>query len=141
MITRYELLAAWQENLRSGEFVQGQELLRKRVVGYTYDQWCCLGVFVETMNRLGMVELEWGEEQREDGSRPIDQCKMALPWEVCEITGITPLGTVSHAYIRGEDLATANDIYNMTFLDLADAFDDPDIADQLFPKLPTGDSE
>lgn len=111
-----DIKAAWQANLRSGEFAQGSGQLRswdsiKKV--WTY---CCLGILCE-MSSLG----EWKEEER-DGHcfSTYLGSKHYLPDEVAEWAGIAPVvDTMEGVQQR---IGTMNDS-GATFLNIADALD------------------
>jgi hypothetical protein len=90
-----ENIAEWQENLRSGEFKQGQTYLKKDGL------YCCLGIYCETRH---MLDLNGRDVQSGSPSIPY------IPWFLRE-TG----GSISFWEL--------NDNYGFSFEEIADFID------------------
>lgn len=97
----------WLEDLRSGKFPQGRlSLCNDRGCH------CCLGVAVRSLNSLGLkingfisdkfIELKWVGYNT----------TTSLPWDVCEMLGLTIKGR-AHCVLM-------NDEKMMTFKEIAD---------------------
>jgi hypothetical protein len=111
-----DIKAAWQANLRSGEFAQGGGQLRTWDKDKKVWRYCCLGVLCE-MSGLG----EW-EVKELDGHRFSIYLgsKHYLPDEVAEWAGIAPVvDTMEGVQQR---IGTMNDS-GATFLNIANALD------------------
>jgi hypothetical protein len=113
---KQDIKAAWQVNLRSGEFAQGSGQLRAWDSTKKVWMYCCLGILCE-MSGLG----EWKDEER-DGHRFSTYLgvKHYLPDEVAEWAGIAPVvDTMEGVQQR---IGTMNDS-GATFLNIAEALD------------------
>ena len=109
-----ELTKAWLAALRSGEFKQGRDALRKG------DEWCCLGVLCEVARRANLTTRYWVQSWPHDAYEFI-----ASPPPEDELTSVINMPPKSILELAGIDfpfsmrLALYNDDGTTTFEDIA----------------------
>lgn len=121
------VFSTWATNLESDEFAQGLHNLRCKD-----GTWCCLGVLIETMRRMGVIDLAWEDVGTPDGVYAIDGEDQFLPGPVQSLTGMNSNGVIpgwmwvmertEHTeYDQVESLTYANDEADWDFADIAGA--------------------
>jgi hypothetical protein len=114
-----ELKAKWIEDLRSGEYEQGEGNL-KSPGGVTGEaDYCCLGVLIDRCIKDGLVEdKDWIEVEDKDWIEVEDDGRFEFrgkgdfpPAEILDLVGIT--------FSEAQELATFNDNYGYSFEDIA----------------------
>jgi len=101
----------WVDALRSGDFEQGNGLLRRVLPGKT-PQYCCLGVLCHVINPSGWGNSHWGGQAT--NALPVEACKLA------ELSSANPPVTIKN---KTWSLAEHNDA-GVTFDEIATAIDE-----------------
>ena len=103
---KLEIKKRWLEALRSGEYEQGKDVLRRN------DSFCCLGVLCDIFAKEGCSK--W-DEPDDKGVRHIENDKGALPLCVVLWSGIKD----GNPFIDGYSLSAWND-GGKSFKEIAD---------------------
>lgn len=111
-------IRAWVEDLRSGRFQRGENVLRHG------DQYCCMGVACETHKRLSDVPYEWTEGEGV-GDLAYAREDQVLPDPVMNWLGV---GSTDPELEKGDgskpdSCSTLNDILKWDFNQIADAIE------------------
>lgn len=114
-----EAIRAWVEDLRSGQYKQGKNVLRHG------DAYCCMGVACETHKRLANLPYEWvdGDDVGDLAYAREDQ---VLPDPVVDWLGvgsIDPELDTEDEFSPHDSCSTLNDIRGWTFAQIADALE------------------
>lgn len=108
-----QVIRNWASALRSGEFQQGQGLLRHG------GKYCCLGVLCE-LHRRATGGAEWGQDNRYDDRESYLDQLYGLPEAVQEWSGLPdsncPLPSQTCSAIGMND-------HGFTFAEIADAIE------------------
>lgn len=109
---RSKIMSEWIAALRSGEYAQGEGVLRS---GNLY---CCLGVLCEVAIKNGIIPL--GQKAESDGIYEYDGNHATLPATVRVVLGIDQQGS-SSIY---DPLTYLNDTTRLSFSKIADVIED-----------------
>lgn len=104
-----EMAKRWTDALRSGEYEQGKDWLRKG------DRFCCLGVLCD------VVGVEWAPScDEKEGCAANGKDRLGLPDVVKDAAGMRdPIGR----YSPSESLTWLNDVMEWDFKKIADFID------------------
>ncbi len=124
-----EIKARWVEALRSGEYMQGQMLLRSRDPILDVDRFCCLGVLCEIAVQDGVIEVEvtdglgtYFHPQTTDDSSDISLPFVVLAWAGLPVEQNEVL--IDHPTRGPLVLSAYNDSLQWTFGQIADLIEE-----------------
>lgn len=112
-----EVKTLWIEALKSGEYRQGREYLRKG------DTYCCLGVLCDLAVKAGATS-DWREPFGEDRASVIGGETAYLPSSVAQWANISYEGFYRHEDGEESSLTFQNDRNKLTFAQIAEIIEE-----------------